>query len=42
MGFAAYFADLVIFLLIQNRSERDKYYARYLFTFTFTQLIDIL
>eukprot|EP00300_Choanocystis_sp_HF-7_P020467 c2059_g1_i1.p1 GENE.c2059_g1_i1~~c2059_g1_i1.p1 ORF type:complete len:256 (+),score=33.01 c2059_g1_i1:38-769(+) len=29
------------FLYLRNRSPRDRWYARYLLTFTFTQLIDI-
>ena len=29
-------------LVVRRRSPRDLYYARYLFTFTFTQLIDIV
>lgn len=31
-----------ILLLFRNRSPRDLFYARYLFTFTFTQLVDIV
>merc|ERR1711990_1032157 len=31
-----------LYLKFRQRSERDDYYARYLLTFTFTQVVDIV